>query len=111
MVRPSRRCAGKTGTRWGFRSGAEAVAAPAAVSGERHPKCHWPLRWEGGWRCQGFGRETLAAVVTFGTAYLAVILLEPLADLGILAAAQAPAVRAPGPAVLYPAAPRRVVAA
>ena len=35
---------------------------------------------------QGFGAETLASVASFGAAYMLVILLEPLADLAILAA-------------------------
>lgn len=37
---------------------------------------------------QGAGAETLAAVGTFGAAYLTVILIEPLADLAVLAAAK-----------------------
>ncbi len=37
---------------------------------------------------QGFGAENLTAVVSFGEAYLLVIVLEPLADLAILAAAK-----------------------
>jgi ABC-type Co2+ transport system permease subunit len=37
---------------------------------------------------QGFGAENLAAVASFGAAYMSVILLEPLADLAILAAAK-----------------------
>ena len=35
---------------------------------------------------QGFGAENLANVASFGVAYMSVILLEPLADLAILAA-------------------------
>lgn len=37
---------------------------------------------------QGFGAENLAAVTSFGAAYLAVILLEPLADLAVLGIAK-----------------------
>lgn len=37
---------------------------------------------------QGVGAENLTAVTTFGAAYLLVILIEPLADLGALAAAK-----------------------
>ncbi len=36
----------------------------------------------------GFGAENLASVGTFGAAYMTVILLEPLVDLGVLAAAK-----------------------
>ncbi len=36
----------------------------------------------------GFGAETLTAVGTFGGAYMTVIILEPLADLGVLALAK-----------------------
>ncbi|CUB02608.1 energy-coupling factor ABC transporter permease [Marinomonas fungiae] len=38
---------------------------------------------------QGFGAENLSSVATFGMAYLSVVLLEPLFDLGILAGAKA----------------------
>ncbi len=38
---------------------------------------------------QGFGADTLASVATFGAAYMTVILLEPLVDLGVLAGAKA----------------------
>jgi ABC-type Co2+ transport system permease subunit len=38
---------------------------------------------------QGFGAENLANVTTFGAAYLTVIVLEPLLDLGVLAGAKA----------------------
>lgn len=38
---------------------------------------------------QGFGAESLASVASFGAAYMLVILLEPLADLAVLAAAKA----------------------
>ncbi|MEL6478650.1 MAG: energy-coupling factor ABC transporter permease [Pseudomonadota bacterium] len=37
---------------------------------------------------QGFGAENLAAVTSFGAAYLLVVLIEPLADLGVLALAK-----------------------
>ena len=38
---------------------------------------------------QGVGTETVASVATFGVAYLAVIVIEPLADLAVLAGAKA----------------------
>lgn len=38
---------------------------------------------------QGLGAETLASVATFGAAYMTVVLLEPLVDLGVLAGAKA----------------------
>lgn len=38
---------------------------------------------------QGVGAENMASIATFGAAYMLVILLEPLADLAILAAAKA----------------------
>ncbi|HIP24810.1 MAG TPA: cobalt transporter [Rhodobacteraceae bacterium] len=38
---------------------------------------------------QGFGAENLASVASFGAAYMLVVLLEPLVDLAILAAAKA----------------------
>ena len=38
---------------------------------------------------QGFGAENVAKVLSFGAAYMLVILVEPLADLGVLAAAKA----------------------
>lgn len=37
---------------------------------------------------QGFGAENLASVGSFGVAYLSVILLEPVLDLGVLAVAK-----------------------
>lgn len=37
---------------------------------------------------QGFGAENLAQVFTFGAAYMSVIILEPLADLAVLAGAK-----------------------
>ena len=38
---------------------------------------------------QGFGADTMASVLTFGGAYMLVVLVEPLADLAILATAKA----------------------
>jgi ABC-type Co2+ transport system permease subunit len=38
---------------------------------------------------QGFGAANLAAIGTFGLAYMAVVLIEPLADLAVLAGAKA----------------------
>ncbi|MEL7468950.1 MAG: energy-coupling factor ABC transporter permease [Pseudomonadota bacterium] len=37
---------------------------------------------------QGFGAENVAAVMSFGAAYMLVILIEPIADLAVLAAAK-----------------------
>jgi ABC-type Co2+ transport system permease subunit len=37
---------------------------------------------------QGFGAATVASVATFGAAYMTVILIEPLVDLAVLAAAK-----------------------
>lgn len=37
---------------------------------------------------QGFGAENLASVFTFGTAYMSVVILEPLIDIAILAIAK-----------------------
>lgn len=37
---------------------------------------------------QGFGAETLAAVTSFGAAYMLVVIIEPLADLAVLAGAK-----------------------
>ncbi len=37
---------------------------------------------------QGFGSENLAQVLSFGAAYMSVILLEPLLDLALLAGAK-----------------------
>jgi len=37
---------------------------------------------------QGFGAENLVAVSSFGAAYMTVVILEPLIDLAILAAAK-----------------------
>lgn len=38
---------------------------------------------------QGFGAENLTSIVTFGGAYMLVVIVEPLADLAVLAAAKA----------------------
>lgn len=38
---------------------------------------------------RGFGAENLASVATFGAAYMAVVIVEPLADLAVLAGAKA----------------------
>ena len=38
---------------------------------------------------QGFGAENLNAVLTFGAAYMLVVIIEPLADLAVLAGAKA----------------------
>ena len=37
---------------------------------------------------EGFSGQTVASIATFGAAYLTVIIVEPLADLGVLAAAK-----------------------
>jgi len=37
---------------------------------------------------QGFGAENLASVLSFGSAYMLVVLIEPLADLAVLAFAK-----------------------
>ncbi|WP_039019533.1 energy-coupling factor ABC transporter permease [Halocynthiibacter namhaensis] len=37
---------------------------------------------------QGFGANTMASVVTFGGAYMLVVLIEPIADLAVLAGAK-----------------------
>jgi ABC-type Co2+ transport system permease subunit len=46
---------------------------------------------------QGFAAENVAAVSTFGGAYMTVIILEPLADLAVLAVAKKLAPRAKSP--------------
>lgn len=46
---------------------------------------------------QGFASDNLAAVGSFGLAYMSVILVEPLIDLGVLAAAKALARFSQGP--------------
>lgn len=49
------------------------------------------VAWVGFWAVygQGVGAANLAEIGTFGMAYMAVILIEPLADLAVLAAAKA----------------------
>ena len=37
---------------------------------------------------EGFAAQTVSDILTFGAAYMAVIIVEPLADLGVLAAAK-----------------------
>jgi Cobalt uptake substrate-specific transmembrane region len=49
---------------------------------------------------QGFAASNLAAIGTFGLAYMTVVLIEPLADLAVLAAAKA--IRAQGSALVTP---------
>jgi ABC-type Co2+ transport system permease subunit len=46
--------------------------------------------WVGFWALygQGFGADNVSAVVTFGGAYMLVVLLEPLVDLAVLAGAK-----------------------
>lgn len=46
--------------------------------------------WVGLWALygQGFGADNLTAIVTFGGAYMLVVLVEPLIDLAVLAAAK-----------------------
>lgn len=48
------------------------------------------VTWVGFWALygQGLGAQTVGSVAIFGAAYLAVIVLEPLADLAVLAAAK-----------------------
>jgi ABC-type Co2+ transport system permease subunit len=48
------------------------------------------VAWVGFWALygQGVGSANMAAIASFGVAYLLVILIEPLADLGVLAAAK-----------------------
>ncbi|PTW59432.1 cobalt uptake protein with substrate-specific transmembrane region [Breoghania corrubedonensis] len=47
--------------------------------------------WVGFWALygQGFGAENMANVASFGAAYMTVIIVEPLVDLGVLAGAKA----------------------
>jgi ABC-type Co2+ transport system permease subunit len=49
------------------------------------------ITWVAFWAMYGagFGAENLSSIATFGTAYLSVILIEPLADLAVLAIAKA----------------------
>jgi hypothetical protein len=49
---------------------------------------------------QGFAAENLAAIATFGIAYMAVVLIEPIADLAVLAGAKA--LRAHGSPLVTP---------
>lgn len=48
------------------------------------------VAWVGFWAFwgQGFGAENMAQVMTFGAAYMAVVLIEPLVDLAALAVAK-----------------------
>ncbi len=48
------------------------------------------MAWVGFWAFygQGFGAANIAAVSSFGAAYMMVVLIEPLADLAVLAAAK-----------------------
>lgn len=48
------------------------------------------VAWVGFWAFygQGFGAENIASVMSFGAAYMMVVLIEPLADLAVLAAAK-----------------------
>ena len=48
------------------------------------------VAWVGFWAFygQGFGAANIAAVTSFGAAYMMVVLIEPLADLAVLAAAK-----------------------
>jgi hypothetical protein len=48
------------------------------------------VTWVGFWALygQGFTAQTVASIAAFGAAYLAVIVIEPLADLAVLAAAK-----------------------
>jgi len=49
------------------------------------------VSWVGFWALygQGFGAENLSNVFSFGSAYMAVVLIEPLVDLTVLAAVKA----------------------
>lgn len=57
------------------------------------------VAWVGFWAFygNGFSGENLAAVGSFGLAYMSVILIEPLVDLGVLAAAKALSAYSRGP--------------
>lgn len=48
------------------------------------------VTWVGFWALygEGFSGQTVGSIATFGAAYLTVIIVEPLADLGVLAAAK-----------------------
>lgn len=50
---------------------------------------------------QGFGAENLTAVSSFGIAYMAVVLIEPLADLAILGAAKGLSSHSKSPTFFY----------
>jgi hypothetical protein len=49
------------------------------------------IAWVAFWAIygQGFGAENMTAVASFGAAYLMVVLIEPIADLAVLAGAKA----------------------
>ncbi len=49
------------------------------------------MAWVAFWALygQGFAAGNLAAITTFGGAYMLVVIVEPLADLAVLAAAKA----------------------
>ncbi|WP_371225669.1 energy-coupling factor ABC transporter permease [Roseovarius sp. 2305UL8-3] len=49
------------------------------------------VAWVGFWAFygQGLGAETMTSVLTFGAAYMLVIIIEPIADLAVLAGAKA----------------------
>ncbi|MFN3992683.1 MAG: energy-coupling factor ABC transporter permease [Tabrizicola flagellatus] len=49
---------------------------------------------------QGFGAENLGSILSFGAAYMLVVLIEPIADLAVLAAAKT--LRAQGSALVTP---------
>ena len=49
---------------------------------------------------QGFAADNLAAIASFGLAYMAVVLIEPIADLAVLAGAKA--LKAPGSPLVAP---------
>ncbi len=51
---------------------------------------------------QGFGAGTMTSVVTFGAAYMLVVLVEPLADLAVLAVAKTMSGRLNGSALVTP---------
>jgi len=48
------------------------------------------VSWVGFWAFygQGFGAENLASILSFGSAYMLVVIIEPLADLAVLAFAK-----------------------
>lgn len=59
------------------------------------------VAWVAFWAIYGMGTEAFAPVGTFAVAYLAVIILEPLADLAVLAGAKALRGKTP-PAMVEP---------